>query len=1364
MFGRLRILAPLLFVICCTVFFVGGNSPTRSVFAEDATICTTHPNRYLSGELTEINLGVVTNNSQECLYTIGIASYMRFGIDNDFQQIFDWNTITVEPGTTVEIGVEIPDCGVQVFLFYGPVLFSLDEENYAGRRLATKQENGTGPCELIPPDCAIYSVAQQNKINPPYHRLASDRSGHQRVDVGGQLLAIELRSQTTYSVGDLRRGADISGLAFGPNNDFLYAISGDDSDYSGNLYLVDRQSAELTIIGNTGFDSLNGLASHPLDGTLWSWDRRAGLIKIDATNGTSSIEFDTQRNVKDLAWSPDGSILYVLQGNNLWAYDPLAKSLERLTSNLPRNTQAIEIRPDGLLLGSALHANDDFFFIFNLSTQQTVEEKPIDNGGGHIRAITWPAICGNPSPGGEAEIIEEVVLEKAEICAGESFLVSVTAEHPELPTKPVDIAINGKMGSSRYLQFTGQPGIRLIQVTAATLEQHIDIWEGQVEVIACDESQVFPVVSARINPFQDLIVDLDILNAAEFEPDSPTYVWEFGDGQVVETTVPFVSHDYGEAVDTEQLYTVFQARLTVQRDNQPEVSTNKTLTVWSQYAYNKGRGIIQPRVTHEPQLIQEGENYVGVFTVENYEDESIQLTSRLIEFQMCDPAQDAALLEPEDHLLELEGNQEITEQFTISVDDVPNEACGVNVHWTGQTSGQIDAYVSLYFDTKENPTMNQPIVDPAMVALLNDIVERGLVTDPHLIADEDLYRLAREGEIVYPPLPLESRPEDTANQYTLPSMLDDDVIGQPCFSDEEPPRPGVTCQATGEWVFAQPHIRNALKGDVILSAGCGLIGDLLRQVSPAQKYTHSGIMTQNYYQLRHSTAIPARYEDYPVGEFLGFEEPFDGFRKDVMLYGAPGTVTQSINEAFNGASWVDPESGERYEFEGFSANPARCGEDTEITYPLVVKPPPGHDQAIRNVLRSAADAALEINGHYRFFAYTEGGISEDHNFDAPVDSGWANGTVATVCTTFIWSALRSVGINLEGPQLEIEDVKNGADVDLATLDGLYLYTETERKVAGEWLFNHVSDQAVDEGGFFGWLSEPFTDLVDDVANQITNCFANDSCDPQSEAWKEPGVGRAVSPDNILFWDAPETGGVYGYSENLVYRQGGRMAVTTWQPSEGVGTLKGQVLSNGVPVENATITILGLELFTDMNGQFQDDLIPAGTYEVVAFKMIDDWLYSTEEIVEIQPNLTTEITLNLEIPRLIVFDGYLEVHDEETIGGSTKTVLAFDSVLLSPSAPITTIQFEGCNDDEVGGIIELHLTLLEYDTISILAVTKLYDDDGPGGFSCFEADDLEAIQTNNFIVYPGSNTINIPRLEDDGDWVEATFSIENIQQP
>ena len=103
-----------------------------------------------------------------------------------------------------------------------------------------------------------------------------------------------------------------------------------------------------------------------------------------------------------------------------------------------------------------------------------------------------------------------------------------------------------------------------------------------------------------------------------------------------------------------------------------------------------------------------------------------------------------------------------------------------------------------------------------------------------------------------------------------PAFAQDDVpagsgvqVGDRCYQGDPLPRPGLVCLPAfvtidgflhEEWEYETSYIFNARKGDAVLSAGCELIGNLLRKVYPAQTYSHAGIMVEDRHKIRHSTA------------------------------------------------------------------------------------------------------------------------------------------------------------------------------------------------------------------------------------------------------------------------------------------------------------------------------------------------------------------------------------------------------------------------------------------------------------------------------------------------------------------------------
>ncbi|MCB0033183.1 MAG: carboxypeptidase regulatory-like domain-containing protein, partial [Anaerolineales bacterium] len=112
----------------------------------------TNPAADLVGQLSsDGTTGLVTNQSTAlCTWEVGMASYEKYDDDIDNQVLFDYvDGVAVAPGETVELSVELPECAVQVDLFHGPALLSLDGQRYGSRLLRARHLPGSGYCERV---------------------------------------------------------------------------------------------------------------------------------------------------------------------------------------------------------------------------------------------------------------------------------------------------------------------------------------------------------------------------------------------------------------------------------------------------------------------------------------------------------------------------------------------------------------------------------------------------------------------------------------------------------------------------------------------------------------------------------------------------------------------------------------------------------------------------------------------------------------------------------------------------------------------------------------------------------------------------------------------------------------------------------------------------------------------------------------------------------------------------------------------------------------------------------------------------------------------------------------------------------------
>ncbi len=91
--------------------------------------------------------GDVYNTSRCFSYEVGIAAYLVIDGSIETQILHDAESMTVLPGQTVNLSVSLPDCTVQVDLFYGSVITDLSLERYTGRLLDFQWIQGNGWCD-----------------------------------------------------------------------------------------------------------------------------------------------------------------------------------------------------------------------------------------------------------------------------------------------------------------------------------------------------------------------------------------------------------------------------------------------------------------------------------------------------------------------------------------------------------------------------------------------------------------------------------------------------------------------------------------------------------------------------------------------------------------------------------------------------------------------------------------------------------------------------------------------------------------------------------------------------------------------------------------------------------------------------------------------------------------------------------------------------------------------------------------------------------------------------------------------------------------------------------------------------------------
>jgi hypothetical protein len=920
-------------------------------------------------------------------------------------------------------------------------------------------------------------------------------------------------------------------------------------------------------------------------------------------------------------------------------------------------------------------------------------------------------------------------------CLGQPVTVSVTTN---AAPGTVQHYIDGVPGASRLLQFDGLPGPRMV-VVSTTRAGISETEQVRLEVRDCGSAAALPVIASSTTLQGPEQVRFVVSNPDVFGAGA-TYYWQFGDGTTDRSSTPTVVHDYLASLSNSEPLANFTVSVTVLREDGTAATASSTIGLWNQYAANRLRGRLQPPTSASVTL----DNATAQFSVEalvsNLEQDGVRFTHRRVELQPC--ATSVSSLRVIDDAIDFSvaARQAASLAVSFPVSAATATYCSLAIHLQGSGANNLPAWASAHVPLPGRD-VKYAVEGTALTALLQRAVSEGWVTDASVVTEEDLQRFVVEGRISESEL-AEAADNAVAGTPLPEETADPPVAGEECTRGATAP-PGYACLPSANWIKKDTaQLLNAKKGDVILSRNLGLVGELLAQTDARQQFDHTGIMIEDYTELRHSIAVDKRFYNFPNGVF---GRPTDGFDEVVLKYAWPGTISQSVQSAFttvnNFNQWdPDPDMGELGERKFYSVitfvmKPVPQASSAPLVYPQVVKPPPGYDdyvmndgRTVRQALHAAADAAKEINGHYRFFAYTDGSIVQDPTKVAPSPlRSWAAGkdTVPTTCSAFIWEAMKRANITTlnqytgpaacADPQQPFEQLRDCEPVDPATPDGMFFYSAEKRKRGANHLYKAVYNTGASEMGDVAWIVALGTDVFDDVASQITNCFASDWCSEaakDSHRWSEPGVGRTVSPSDIALWDTPAQGGVLGHVEPLVYRGSRFEPQYVWQPVGAIGT--GQVRVEvydfeGNVVQGAQVTAGPAAGVTDALGRATFTL-STEPHAVRAFAFVDS--VGVEGYATVTPLAGQTVTQTIRLPqpepedRLVTVISTHRVVDDDWTFDEILTEARTHTLRVGPDLPSETVRFSTCND-EVRVEVELEATYQAGD-VKVSATQELFE--------------------------------------------------------
>jgi len=1047
--------------------------------------------------------------------------------------------------------------------------------------------------------------------------------------------------------------------------------------------------------------------------------------------------------------------------------------------------------------------------------------------------------------------LRAAVVPKTTIEVGEPVRVQarLRAGAPE----EVTARISGTIGLDRYVSFDS-PGAHKVPLTIAHPDGRQDRAEVEFEVVEHQGVHPYPILTVRQEPTNPFILHVSVKNVDAVHRTGVRYEWEIVGHGAFMLQRPFFTLDCERLLNPKDLLISFDLLFTVIYSDGEHRTAKESFRVFNDYAWFKSRGVLKPRLYYDYRARGTGLNLAASCVMVNDDDEHIEITGRQIEI-LHDDADRVIVpgpLERMDAVLQPRSRREF--DCSILRRKLPQATLGYAVHFHGRTSSGLKVEASAYFEHYAYQTKRwSDVTSVYAVDLLNEVkaavaesaakprpptprvtfsptgnsirkatkrTEAEVHAEPPA-EPSSLFSIAQP--TTAPALSVTAvrnyveamRPTWTASEaagrtkgldaifgggQTLFDQESDEsfFLGKQCLLDEEPPTGDLFCKSSGKrgQVFVPARIMNGKKGDVLLLPGgpIGFIGKLLLALSPPQYFSHCGIMTGNFYKIRHATASGEWLEDHVIGKTFDFDRGSDGFDPESLKYIWPGTVDQTVDQAFHGSYFMyesrDGKFKKPYRIEAFSNDPAFFMEhDRHIVFPQVLKPDPlleGSSEFahVRPTMHMVAEKAKQIKGHYRFFCYSNGAISlKDDTAHIAPDHGpawWASGTRPMVCSSLVVAAVDDVTdakIRLEGegsfttnkdlektpPPAAPPDTKakdEDALVDPLTRDGMYFYTKEERLRAAETLYLKVYEKAVSKTTGLGIA---FTDVASDVANQVCNTFAfdysgrefDDEDAKDSEKWRDPGDGRAVSPDDMFtFWDPPTASkdsihGLYGYAHRMVFRDGllEERDIGVWVIREKLGRLTVTVSYQGNPIAGSDVKVGGQVVVTNRSGVAVVDL-PEGAYTVEAGVLMNGLFFEGRATAQVMDRGNDSVPVSLNDPpefnRLVVIGGNIHIKDLET-GPLEEDEILHESfgippVRLGPLNRTQSVPYVRKWGGEIRVEVRFDLTWNADLSVTVVSNVTLYegtsedtdDKDGTGGNIATVAKDASNVPSQVFV--------------------------------
>ncbi|XYH99539.1 hypothetical protein ACMHYB_07195 [Sorangium sp. So ce1128] len=375
------------------------------------------------------------------------------------------------------------------------------------------------------------------------------------------------------------------------------------------------------------------------------------------------------------------------------------------------------------------------------------------------RAASATAASAKASAEDPAPLIDEVEVEKSEVCAGEENLIAVRSHTTNGTDEYLHTIIGRHTGSRVPLRIWPDVDGSYAMPTISVFGRNNVVSQIEVpryKVKDCKPERIVAITHRLVPNTADeyeltaQIVDVGVKNDPHARPFKPaSYAWVFDDGESEKTSAPFVTHSYERRQQT-TLVSEFLIRVEVRGEAGEKLTGRALLQIPNMIFQNLAeRGIVTIVATPTPRFPeQDGDGVVRqAFRLWHHRDAPVRIDTvtavrHYVKASDSSPPEKVSL-----GLVEIPPGQGVDVEVRLDEVNEP-DVFTITYFLEGETKeghaarGAFSLMKPPPVPTKESST---PVTEPVLLAKIKRARE---LLAQEFVTDEDIWRLEREGKMV----------------------------------------------------------------------------------------------------------------------------------------------------------------------------------------------------------------------------------------------------------------------------------------------------------------------------------------------------------------------------------------------------------------------------------------------------------------------------------------------------------------------------------------------------------------------------------------------------------------------------------------